>query len=52
MYFHHADPSSYKLATDKLNGENFGQGKRSAEISFIAKIKLGFVTGTIAKPGH
>lgn len=40
------------LATQKLNGDNFGQWQRSAEISLIAKNKLGFVTGTCAKPSE
>lgn len=46
LYVHPSDPSNYILATQKLNGENYGQWKRSAEIPLIAKNKLGFVKGT------
>lgn len=50
LYLHHSDPSNYMLTTQKLNGGNYAQWQRSAEISLIAKNKLGFVKGTCAKP--
>lgn len=50
MYVHHNDPTNYNLTTQKLNGDNYTHWKSSAEISLIAKNKLGFVTGTCKKP--
>lgn len=47
---HYSDPTNYVLTMQKLNGENYSQWSRSAEISLLAKNKLGFVTGTCAKP--
>lgn len=50
MFVHHLDPSNLMLATQKLNGENFTQWKRSVEISLIVKNKICFVKGTCKKP--
>lgn len=41
MYIHDGDISgNFMLATQKLNGENFGEWKRIAEIFLSAKNKL------------
>lgn len=50
VYVHHSDSGNYSLATDKLNGDNYNQWRRSAEISLIAKNKLSFVKGTCRRP--
>lgn len=53
MYIHHRDTSSnFILATQKLNGENYGEWKRAAGIFLSAKNKLGFVTGTCVAPAE
>lgn len=45
LYIHHSDSTHYSLATQKLNGDNFNQWIRAADISLIARNKLGFVDG-------
>lgn len=51
LYIHHGDTSSNcMLAAQKLNGDNYGEWKRAAEIFLSAKNKLGFVNGTCVKP--
>lgn len=51
LYIHRGDTSSnFMLATQKLNGDNYGEWKRAAEIFLSAKNKLGFVNGTCVKP--
>ncbi|XP_071699281.1 uncharacterized protein [Rutidosis leptorrhynchoides] len=51
LYIHQNDTSNnFTLATQKLNGDNYNEWKRSAEIFHSAKNKLGFVTGMCARP--
>lgn len=51
LYVHHGDTSNnFMLAIQKLNGDNYGEWKRAAEIFLSAKNKLGFVNGTCVQP--
>lgn len=50
LFYHHSDSGNYSLSTVELNAENYNQWQRSAQISLIAKNKLGFVKGTCEKP--
>ncbi|VFQ82802.1 unnamed protein product [Cuscuta campestris] len=50
LYLHPTDSPNFSLASQKLNGENFPQWKRSAEIALRARNKLGFVDGSSKSP--
>ncbi|XP_071704007.1 uncharacterized protein [Rutidosis leptorrhynchoides] len=53
LYVHQNDTSNnFTLATQKLNGDNYNEWKRSAEIFLSAKNKLGFVTRTYVRPSN
>lgn len=50
LFLHPSDHPNCSLSSKLLTGSNFGQWKRSCEVSLISKHKLGFVTGTCTKP--
>ncbi|VFQ66308.1 unnamed protein product [Cuscuta campestris] len=50
LYLHPTDSPNFSPASQKLNGENFPQWKRSAEIALRARNKLGFVDGSSKPP--
>ena len=50
LFLHPSDHPSCSLSSEPLAGLNFGQWKRSCEVSLVSKHKLGFVTGTCTKP--
>ena len=50
LFLHPSDHPNCSLSSEPLVGTNFGQWKRSCEVSLVSKNKLGFVTGTCAKP--
>ncbi|VFQ78367.1 unnamed protein product [Cuscuta campestris] len=50
LYLHPTETSNFSLASQKLNGDNYAQWKRSAEIALSARNKLGFVDGSSKAP--
>lgn len=50
LFVNISNSSNQMLSTHKLNGNNFAQWKRSAEITLLARNKLGFVKGTCSEP--
>lgn len=45
-----SDHPNCSLSSEPLTGLNFGQWKRSCEVSLVSKHKLGFVNGSCIKP--
>ncbi|VFQ74924.1 unnamed protein product [Cuscuta campestris] len=50
LYLHPTETPNFSLASQKLNGDNYAQWKRSAEIALSARNKLGFVDGSSKAP--
>jgi len=50
LFLHPSDHPNCSLASEPLTGLNYGQWKRSCEVSLVSKHKLGFVNGSCAKP--
>jgi len=50
LFLHPSDHPNCTLSSEPLIGQNFGQWKRSCEVSLVSKHKLGFVTGSCTKP--
>lgn len=50
LYLHPNDHPGLHLVNQILTGENFNQWRRAMTIALSAKIKLGMVNGTCAKP--
>lgn len=49
LFFHHSESTNQILFTQNFNGDNYPQWRRSAEISLMARNKLGLVDGTCTK---
>jgi len=50
LFLHPSDHPNCSLSSELLAGTNYPQWKRSCEVSLLSKHKLGFVTGSCAKP--
>lgn len=50
-YIHPSDANTTRLVSIKFNGNGFSNWKRSMLLSLSAKNKIGFVDGSVVKPG-
>ena len=50
LFLHPSDHPNCSLSSEPLIGTNYGQWKRSCEVSLVSKNKLGFVDGSCSKP--
>jgi len=50
LFLHHSDHPNCALSSELLVGSNYGQLRRSYEVSLICNHKLGFVNVSYTKP--
>ena len=50
LFLHPSNHPNYNLSSEPLIGTNYGQWRRSCEVSLVSKNKLGFVNGSCSKP--
>jgi len=50
LFLHPSDYPNCILSSTPLTASDFGQGKRSCEVSLVSKHKLGFVNESCIKP--
>ena len=50
LFLHPSDNPNNILASELMNGKNYGLWKKAMEVALIAKNQLGFVLRTCIKP--